>query len=130
MKSRRPYLVRALYEWIVDNHMTPYLLVHVDAEGVEVPKEFVVDGRIVLNASDSAVRDLRIENDAISFSARFAGMPRNVYLPMMAVLAIYARENGQGMFFDGVDESEVSTQERAVRKEKKESKRPELRIVK
>lgn len=130
MKSRRPYLVRALYEWIVDNHMTPYLLVHVDAEGVEVPKEFVVDGRIVLNASDSAVRDLRIENDAISFSARFAGMPRNVYLPMMAVLAIYARENGQGMFFDGIDESEVSTQGRAVRKVTKESKRPELRIVK
>lgn len=130
MKSRRPYLVRALYEWIVDNHMTPYLLVHVDAEGVEVPGEFVADGRIVLNASASAVRDLRMENDAISFSARFAGMPRNVYLPMRAVLAIYARENGQGMFFDGVDETEVSTQEHAVRKIKKDTKRPALRVVK
>lgn len=131
MKSRRPYLVRALYEWIVDNHMTPYLLVHVDSEGVEVPTEFVTDGRIVLNASAAAVRDLRMENDAISFSARFAGVPRNVHLPMRAVLAVYARENGQGMFFDGVDETEIpTTRNHAVRKPKKESQRPQLRIVK
>lgn len=130
MKSRRPYLVRALYEWIVDNHLTPYLLVHVETEGVDVPSEFVTDGRIVLNASASAVRDLRMENEAISFSARFAGVPRNVNLPMRAVLAVYARENGQGMFFDGVDETDMPASTHAVRKRNKENKRPELRLVK
>ena len=132
MKSRRPYLVRALYEWIADNHLTPYLLVHAETEGVNVPQEFVTDGRIVLNVSATAVRDLRLENDGIGFSARFVGVQHAVYIPMRAVLAIYARENGQGMFFDGVDETEMPMRKnnQAARKPKREGKRPELRLVK
>lgn len=99
MRSSRPYLVRALSEWILDNHATPYVVVDAGMSGVHVPKDFVANGQIVLNISPSAVRDLSISNDALQFSARFGGVPMQVYVPIDAVLAIYARENGQGMVF-------------------------------
>jgi stringent starvation protein B len=96
----RPYLVRAINEWLVDNNLTPHVLVDATRPGVQVPTAYVQDGRIVLNVAPGAVRDLFIRNEALSFSARFGGMPMQVSVPMAAVLAIYARENGQGMFFD------------------------------
>ena len=99
MTSNRPYLIRAIWQWISDNNLTPHLLVDADARGVEIPRQFVEDGRIVLNVSASAVRDLELGNDYISFGARFSGTPMDVLIPVNAVLGIYARENGQGMLF-------------------------------
>ncbi len=99
MTSNRPYLIRALYEWIEHNGLTPYLLVNAEFPGVEIPKQYVQDGHIVLNINAVAVRDLRLGNDWIEFNARFSGIARTVCIPMAAVLAIYARENGQGMSF-------------------------------
>lgn len=100
MTPSRPYLVRAIYEWLNDNHLTPYVLVDAGKPGVQVPPAYVKDQRIVLNIAPGAVRDLFIRNDALSFSARFGGVAMQVHVPMPALLAIYARENGQGMFFD------------------------------
>ena len=100
MKSSRPYLVRALYEWIVDNDCTPHLLVNAEFSGVQVPPGFASDGQIVLNVSPSAVRHLHMDNEAVSFEGRFGGVAHSLYIPTSAVLAIYARENGQGMVFD------------------------------
>jgi stringent starvation protein B len=99
MTSTRPYLIRALYEWIEDNGMTPHILVDADQPGVTVPKQHVREGQIILNINPAAVRDLRLGNDWIEFNARFGGVARNVQIPISAVLAIYARENGQGMAF-------------------------------
>ncbi|CAN7286689.1 ClpXP protease specificity-enhancing factor [Aquipseudomonas alcaligenes] len=100
MNSSRPYLVRALYEWIVDNNCTPHLLVNAEFAGVKVPAGYANDGQIVLNVSPSAVRHLRMDNDAVSFEGRFGGVAHNLYIPAAAIMAIYARENGQGMVFD------------------------------
>lgn len=100
MTPSRPYLVRAINEWLVDNNLTPHVLVDAARAGVQVPVAYVQDGRIVLNIAPGAVRDLFIRNDVLTFSARFGGVPMLVSVPMAAVLAIYARENGQGMFFD------------------------------
>lgn len=99
MSSSRPYLIRAIYDWIVDNGLTPYLLVDARQDAVEVPAEFVEDGKIVLNVSPSAVTNLEMGNDWISFQARFSGSSRRLMFPASATLAIYARENGQGMMF-------------------------------
>ncbi len=100
MNSSRPYLVRALYEWIVDNDCTPHLLVNAEFAGVQVPPGFASDGQIVLNVSPGAVRHLHMDNEAVSFEGRFGGVAHSLYVPAAAVLAIYARENGQGMVFD------------------------------
>ncbi|MGB0712947.1 MAG: ClpXP protease specificity-enhancing factor [Gammaproteobacteria bacterium] len=99
MSSTRPYLLRAIYQWIVDNALTPLILVDATLPGVEVPGEFVDDGRIILNISPGAVRDLNLENDIVGFSARFGGTPWQIWVPLPAVQAIYARENGRGMVF-------------------------------
>ncbi|WP_278412492.1 ClpXP protease specificity-enhancing factor [Stutzerimonas kunmingensis] len=100
MNSSRPYLVRALYEWIVDNDCTPHLLVNVDYPGVQVPAGFASDGQIVLNVAPSAIRHLHMDNEAISFEGRFGGVAHSLNVPSAAVMAIYARENGQGMVFE------------------------------
>lgn len=99
MQSSRPYLARALYQWLLDNDLTPYIVVDAEQPGVEVPRQFVQNGQIVLNLSPSAVRDLVIENEALSFGARFGGRPMRVMVPTSALIAIYARENGVGMVF-------------------------------
>ncbi|EWG98676.1 ClpXP protease specificity-enhancing factor [Halomonas sp. BC04] len=99
MLSSRPYLARGLYEWLLDNEHTPYVVVDAEQAGVVVPRQFVQNGQIVLNVGPTAVRDLHIENDAITFSARFGGQPMQVVVPMPALIAIYARENGVGMVF-------------------------------
>ncbi|MCL5427009.1 MAG: ClpXP protease specificity-enhancing factor, partial [Gammaproteobacteria bacterium] len=99
MKSSRPYLARALYEWLLDNELTPYFVVDATLPGVEVPRQFVQNGQIVLNAAPTAVRDLFMENQAIGFNARFGGQPMQVMIPTPALIAIYAKENGAGMVF-------------------------------
>lgn len=96
--STRPYLIRALYEWCTDNGFTPYVAVRVD-DSVQVPREFVKDGEIVLNISFDATSSLQLGNDFIEFKARFGGKPREILVPIGRVIAIYARENGQGMAF-------------------------------
>jgi len=93
MTSSRPYLLRAIYEWIVDNGMTPYLLVNAELDGVEVPVQYVNSGKIILNVAPEAVQGLDISGEDVSFSARFDGKPMRVSFPMSAALAIYAREN-------------------------------------
>lgn len=97
MSSQRPYLLRALYEWIADNGMTPHVLVDARMPGVRVPAHAVKDGRIVLNIAERAVAKLELGNDALRFSARFAGVSQAVLVPLEAIIAIYARETGQGM---------------------------------
>ena len=99
ISSNRPYLIRALYEWLVDNDLTPHLVVAADREHVVVPGQYVKDERIILNVAPSAVQKLELGNELISFSARFGGVPTKVRVPPSAVLGIYARENGQGMLF-------------------------------
>lgn len=99
MTSSRPYLVRSLNEWILDNDCTPYIVVDAGVQGVQVPTEHVANGQIVLNISPGAVRGLVIGNGALEFSARFGGVPMQVFIPLQAVMAIYAKENGEGMVF-------------------------------
>lgn len=99
MTSNRPYLLRALYEWITDNGLTPHVLVDAGYDGVEVPEHAVAQGKVVLNIAGSATEHLQLDNETILFKARFSGQPYNIKLPMAAVIAIYARENGQGMMF-------------------------------
>jgi len=96
----RPYMVRALYQWIEDNDLTPYLMVDATAENVQIPTEHVQDGRIVLNIASRATGNMSMENDYIHFSARFGGVSQDIWVPLTAVLGIYAKENSQGMFFD------------------------------
>ncbi len=96
--STRPYLIRALYEWCTDNGLTPYVAVQVD-ESVQVPREFVKNNEIVLNISFDATSSLKLGNEFIEFKARFGGVAREIVVPIERVIAIYARENGQGMAF-------------------------------
>jgi stringent starvation protein B len=96
----KPYVVRAIYDWIIDNNCTPHVLVDAGVDGVVVPDDYVADGQIVLNISPTAVVSLNLGNDAIAFSGRFGGVPLDVFLPLDSLLGIYARENGQGMIFD------------------------------
>ena len=100
---KRPYLLRAYYDWLIDNDFTPYLVVDATYWGVKVPVEYVKDGQIVLNLSANATGNLQLTNDFIQFSARFRGVPQDIYIPMGAALAIYARENGDGVMFEPED---------------------------
>lgn len=99
MTPSRPYLLRALYEWLMDNNATPYVLINALHKDVMVPQDYVTDGKIVLNIMHGIVSNLEITNDAISFQARFGGIPQYIYAPISAVLAIYSKENGRGMVF-------------------------------
>ena len=113
MTSNQPYLLKAFYDWIVDNNLTPYIVVDAILSGVEVPQQFVKEGLIVLNISPSACVNLHIELNAISFQARFSGQPMQVYVPSIAVSAIYARENGAGTVFTRSEE-ELASYEQAL----------------
>jgi stringent starvation protein B len=99
MTSSRPYLIRALYQWIVDNGVTPYILVDASVKGVDVPARFIQDGKVVLNIDPMAVKSLTLGDGDIIFNARFSGKPTDIFVPVDSVLAIYAKENGQGMMF-------------------------------
>lgn len=108
MTSCKPYLVRAIYDWIMENQCTPYVLVDAEFPGVQVPFEFVKDGQIVLNISSGATGGLMIGDDAIEFNARFGGEPRHLVVPMSAILFVYAKENGEGMPFPPEPKPDVS----------------------
>ena len=113
LPSTRPYLIRALYEWCSENGFTPYVAVKVDGS-VQVPREYVQGGEIVLNVSMDATSSLKLGNDFIEFKARFGGKPREIMVPIQRVMAIYARENGQGMAFPVQDEEVVTAALSAV----------------
>jgi len=128
--SNKPYLIRALHQWCSDNGFTPFMAVFVDST-VEVPVEFVKNDEIILNLSTEACHQLQMENDYISFQARFGGVPRKILVPITHVLAIYARENGQGMSFpfDGIQSIGAGTNETKP-KERSNSSRSFLKVVK
>lgn len=104
MTSNRPYLLRALYQWISDNSMTPHLLVDAGCNGVDVPQQAVQKGKVILNIDNAAVHELEMGNQWLTFTARFSGRKHHVSVPLEAVLAIYSKENGQGMMFAHDDE--------------------------
>ncbi len=141
MTSSRPYLLRALLDWISDNALTAHLLVDATRPDVSVPAQFIQDGKITLNIGPSAVQGLEMGNEAISFSARFAGKPMQVYVPVGAVLAIFARENGQGMMFgnepgddlaspESVDSPDSAAPPNEPDKPAKKRRGPSLKVVK
>ncbi|MBY6095677.1 ClpXP protease specificity-enhancing factor [Ferrimonas balearica] len=99
LSPSRPYLLRAFYEWLLDNDLTPHLVVEAEMPGVQVPRQFVEDGQIVLNIAPHAVGNLQMGNEEVTFNARFGGQPHALRVPMYAVAAIYARENGAGTVF-------------------------------
>jgi stringent starvation protein B len=119
--------MRALYEWIVDNECTPYLLVDAELPGVVVPRQYVKDGQIVLNISPGAVIDLHISNETVFFNGRFGGVATDIEVPVAAVVGIYARENGQGMVFERESPEPPSDPDPA---DSERSAKPSLRIVK
>ncbi|HCK76933.1 MAG TPA: ClpXP protease specificity-enhancing factor [Gammaproteobacteria bacterium] len=125
LNSHRPYLIRAIREWAIDNHLTPQLLVNAEGHGVDVPEEFIEDGQIVLNISPQAVDDLEMGNEFISFSARFRGAPRSVLVPVDAVLAVFDRESRQGMQFPPATEGE----EGEAPERPQPRKKPNLKLV-
>ncbi|RDH81349.1 MAG: ClpXP protease specificity-enhancing factor [endosymbiont of Galathealinum brachiosum] len=127
MTSSRSYLIRALYQWIVDNGVTPYILVDALIQGVDVPQQHIQDNKIVLNIAPMAVEGLTLGDDAISFSARFSGKSVNLLVPTEAVLAIYARENGQGMMFNDEPGSAPPPDDTSPTDDKP---KPSLRVVK
>ncbi len=116
MTARRPYMLRAFYDWLVDNDLTPHLVVDATMSGVRVPVEFIQDGQIILNIAPRAVGNLELGNDAITFHARFSGRPHSVIVPVYAVQAIYARENGAGTMFEP-EEAYAHIEEEAVEEE-------------
>lgn len=132
----RPYLARGIYEWICDNNLTPYLLVDATKPYTDVPTQFIQDGQIVLNIVPHAVHKLNMSNDAITFSARFGGASKDIYVPMAAILGIYAKENGQGLFFDPDEYANAQTEQNALESNQPEvletetpKKKPSLRIL-
>ena len=106
MTSNKPYLIRAFYDWIVDNQLTPYILVDASHPGTQVPVDFIRQDRIVLNISPVATRGLLLENDRIVFTARFSGQTEQIFIEPKAVLEIYAKENGRGIAFSADDEED------------------------
>ena len=136
MNSSRPYLLRAIHQWIVDNDCTPYLLVNANAPGVEVPRDYIENEKIILNISPAAAHDLHLGDEAVVFNARFAGRPMEVVAPVSAVLAIYARENGQGMLFTeealGEDEETAGEGGDSAGEGETETgpRRPNLKVIK
>lgn len=126
MTSNRPYLMRAINEWLLDNQLTPHLLVNADVQGVEVPNNFIEDGKIVLNIGPHAVEGLRISNEEVTFLARFSGVSQLISFPVSAVLAIYARENGRGMMFNEDEDEGPEPDDSGP----KPDARPSLKVVK
>lgn len=126
MTSNKPYLLRATYEWLVDNECTPYLVANVLADGVIVPEGFDKEGQITLNVKPSAVREFQITNKAVEFTARFNGMPMDIVVPIHAAIALFAQENGQGMVFEA---EEVEPPE-PPEGDEPPKKRPTLSVVK
>jgi len=138
MTSNKPYLIRALYEWLADNDATPFLLVDTTRNEVAIPPGIDKDGQVVLNIAMSAVKGLEMTNTHISFSARFGGVSHNIYIPVEAVMAIYSREDGAGMMFaEGADDDTQGTDDDQAEQSteadeaapKSANKRPSLKLV-
>lgn len=137
MTPTRPYLARAIYDWICDNQLTPYVLVDATQKGVQVPQQHVHDGQIVLNIAPHAVHQFEMTMDFIAFSARFGGVSQQLYLPMSAVMGIYSRENGQGLYFDpqeydvldAADELDAHQDEQSTAEAEPVKKKPSLRVL-
>ena len=127
MTSSRPYLIRAMYEWMIDNDLTPQIVVDAEGDGVNVPRQFVSDGRIVLNVAPGAVRGLQLGNDRVEFSARFGGAPFAVDVPVRSVLAVFSRENGAGMSFPAEGDDPEPTPPQS---DDSPPGRPQLKVVK
>lgn len=127
MTSLKPYLIRSIYQWIIDNNLTPHLLVDTENSDARVPAQFVENGKIILNIRPEAVMNLDLGNEVIEFNARFSGKATDIFIPVSAVLAIYAKENGKGMIFDPEDEPNHGDSEsnNAPR-----GKKPNLRVIK
>lgn len=132
--SRRPYLLRAMHEWMTDNQQTPHIVVDAAGEGVEVPRQYVQDGKIILNISFNATQGLTLGNERVEFNARFGGQTHHVMVPINSVLGVYARETGQGMIF-GDDDAPAPPpttpgSEGGDNAASKTAKRPQLKVVK
>lgn len=127
-KAKRPYLLRALYDWLVDSSLTPYVLVSAEEEAAMVPADYVNDGKIVLNISPSAVRGLVIDDAGLSFDGRFGGAPYPVSAPISSVLAIYAKETGEGMIFDPEEFPSRTDDSQEAPKDRPSG--PELKVIK
>jgi stringent starvation protein B len=141
MSSNRPYLLRAIYDWISDNNLTPYVLVDAGFEGVRVPPQVIKNGQVVLNLAMRAVANLDLGNEWISFQARFSGASQAIHIPVQAILALYAQENGQGMMFPADEEGgetpppapapdDASPKQGADDGDKPKRSAPHLRVVK
>jgi len=126
MTPQKPYLIRAIYDWLLDNESTPYLLVNTTYEGVKVPEDYINDNKIVLNIAPDAVQHFQADNDWISFSARFSGKPMELFIPIEAILGIYGKENNQGMFFTEDETSPPTPPDKPTISKH----RPSLKIVK
>ncbi len=134
LSPTRPYMARAIYEWLCDNQLTPYLLVDATQPNTMVPEQFIQDGQITLNLAPHAIHALNMSNDAITFSARFGGVSRNLYIPFSAVLGLYARENSQGLFFDPSEYQHIQNNEDALKSSTEEKpeqpkKKSSLRLL-
>jgi stringent starvation protein B len=130
-RSKRPYLIRAMHEWMGDNTHTPHIVVDTSLDGVSVPVEHIKDGKIILNISETAAHNLKLTNDAISFRARFSGVAFDVWVPIKSILGIYARETGQGMIFSHDAETAEHIEPPEIKAEVEETRsRPHLTIVK
>ena len=127
VSSKRPYLIRAMHEWMTDNDMTPFVVVDAEADGLLVPEGYVSEGRIVLNVSSSATRDLALGDDLLSFEARFGGVAHQIDVPTSAIIGIYAQETGQGMIFTDDDLPPPESDEPS---DKGPSGPPTLKVVK
>ena len=140
MTPNRPYLLRGLYDWILDNDLTPYILVDATLPDSSFPSDYIDDGKITLNVSPLAVKSLQISNESVSFNARFSGRSYEIFFPINAVLAIYSRENGRGMIFPDEEDRESNTQpsDKDINSIKQsetsaktaEKKKPHLKLVK
>ncbi len=130
MTSSKPYLLRAIFDWIIDNGLTPYVVVDVSVSGLMAPVHLAQDGKLILNIGRSAVCNLTLGEDIVSFSARFAGRSEDVSIPQSAVLAIYAKENGQGMMFTPEDGGSSSEESIGAAGGLKGTGRPNLKIIK
>lgn len=127
-RSKRPYLIRAMHEWMGDNGHTPHIVVDASVDGVNVPREHVKDGKIILNISETAAHNLKLNNNAVSFRARFSGVPFDVWVPINSILGIYARETGQGMIFS--HDSEPADEGASQPEVEQTRSRPHLKVVK
>jgi stringent starvation protein B len=127
---KRPYLLRAMHQWITDCGNTPHVIVDAGHEGAEVPRSYVKEGKIVLNLSEGATQHLRLGDEAIEFDARFAGVVHHVRFPVSAVLGVYARETGEGMVFSEQDLAAAESEKNPKPEDKSGPRRPHLTVIK